>query len=74
MTEVLDHQRARVYAWEECFVAPRDLSFVAFAQAQGMVDAIWADLGLRFPPKVVRLLSCCRLEGSDALSVQYLVL
>ena len=56
MTEVLrDHQRGRVYAWEERFVAPCDSSSIAFAQAQGMVDAIWADMGLRFPPKVMRL-------------------
>ena len=35
MTEVRDRQRARVYAWEERFVAPRDPSSVAFVQAQG---------------------------------------
>jgi hypothetical protein len=28
---------------------------VAFGAAQGMVDAIWADLGLKFPPLVERL-------------------
>ena len=66
MTEVRDHQRARVYAWEERFVAPRDLSSVAFAQAQGMVDAIWADMGLRFPPKVVRLPRQARTTIADA--------
>ena len=55
MTEVRDRQRARVYAWEERFVAPRDSSSVSFAQVQGVVDAIWADMGLRFPPKVKRL-------------------
>jgi hypothetical protein len=44
-----DRQRTKVYAWEECFVAPRDLSSIAFAQAQGMVDTIWAEMGLRFP-------------------------
>ena len=55
MTEVRDHQRSRVYAWEKSFVAPRDASSVAFAQAQGVVDAIWADMDLRYPPKVMRL-------------------
>ena len=50
MTEVLrDHQRGRVYAWEERFVAPHDPSSVAFKQAQGVVDAIWAEVGLRLP-------------------------
>jgi hypothetical protein len=66
MTEVRDHQRARVYAWEERFVAPRDPSSVVFAQAQGMVDAIWAELVLRFPPKVVRLPHQARTTIADA--------
>jgi hypothetical protein len=50
-----DRQRNRVYAWEEQFVAARDASSIKFEQAQGMIDAIWADMGLRFPPKVERL-------------------
>jgi hypothetical protein len=67
MTEVLrDHQRGRVYAWEERFVAPRDPSSVAFGQAQGVVDAIWADMGLRFPPKVMRLPRQARATVADA--------
>ena len=67
MTEVLrDHQRGRVYAWEERFVAPCDLSSIAFAQAQGMVDAIWTDMGLRFPPKVMRLPRQARATVADA--------
>jgi hypothetical protein len=67
MTEVLrDHQRGRVYAWEERFVASRDSSSIAFAQAQGVVDAIWADMGLRFPPKVVRLPRQARATVADA--------
>jgi hypothetical protein len=66
MTEVRDHQRARVYAWEKHFVASRDASSVAFAQAQGMIDAIWADMGLRFPPKVTRLPRQARTTIADA--------
>jgi hypothetical protein len=66
MTEVRDHQRGRVYAWEERFVASRDSSSIAFAQAQGVVDAIWADMGLRFPPKVVRLPRQARATVADA--------
>ena len=54
MTDDRDRQRSKVYAWEERFVAPRDPSSITFAQAQGMVDAIWAEMGLRFPPKVER--------------------
>jgi hypothetical protein len=33
-------------------VAPRDPSFILFPEVQGMVNAIWADMGLRYPPKV----------------------
>jgi hypothetical protein len=33
-------------------VAPADASRVAFAAAGGMVAAIWAELGLRYPPAV----------------------
>ena len=60
-----DSQRARVYVWEEQFVAPRDQTSIMFAQAQGMVDAIWADMGLRFPPKVERLPRQARCTVAD---------
>jgi hypothetical protein len=66
MTEVRDHQRSRVYAWEESFIALRDSSSVTFAQAQGVVDAIWADMALRFPPKVIRLPRQSRTTVADA--------
>jgi hypothetical protein len=66
MIDVRDHQRGQVYAWEEHFVAPRDSSSVAFAQAQGVVDAIWADMGPRFPPKVMRLPRQARITVADA--------
>ncbi len=52
MTGKRDFQRSRVYAWENRVVAPRDPSFVSFAQAQGMVSAIWSEMGLKYPPKV----------------------
>lgn len=52
MIHATDRQRARVYAWEDAVVTPADRSVVPFSLAQGMVDAIWSELGLRFPPKV----------------------
>jgi hypothetical protein len=66
VTEDRDHQRSKVYAWEERFVAPRDPSAIAFAEAQGMVDAVWAEMGLRFPPKVERLPRQARATVADA--------
>jgi hypothetical protein len=61
-----DRQRTRVYAWEEQFIAPLDRTSIAFAQAQGLVDAIWADMGLRFPVKVERLPQQARCIAADA--------
>ena len=61
-----DRQRARLYAWEDTAVAPRDPSLVAFAQAQGMVDAIWSEMDLRYPPKVERLPTQATARHADA--------
>jgi hypothetical protein len=61
-----DSQRARLYAWEEAFVAPRDPTRLGFSAAQGMVDAIWSDLRLRFPPKVRPLPRQARTTKADA--------
>jgi hypothetical protein len=61
-----DRQRARVYAWEERFVAPHGRDLLPFAAMQPMVDAIWAELGLRYPPKVERLPPQARRTQADA--------
>ena len=66
MTDGRDRQRSKVYAWEERFVAPCDPTLITFAQAQGMVDAIWAEMGLRFPPKVEPLPRQARATVADA--------
>lgn len=36
-------------------MAPCDPTVLRFADAQAMVDAIWSDMGLRYPPKVEAL-------------------
>jgi hypothetical protein len=36
-------------------VAPRDPTVISLQAAQGVVDAIWADMGLRYPPEVEQL-------------------
>jgi hypothetical protein len=61
-----DRQRGKVYAWEERFVAPHDPSTIVLAQAQGMVDAIWIEMGLSFPPKVEPLPRQARATLADA--------
>lgn len=47
-------------------VAPHGGAPIAFAAAQGMVDAIWADLGLRYPPRVAPLPPQARRRLADA--------
>jgi hypothetical protein len=61
-----DWQRSRVYAWEDRVVAPEDPGQVAFPAAQGMVDAIWGEMGLRYPPRVERLPEQARSRVADA--------
>ena len=53
-------------------MSPHDPSPIAFAHAQGMVDAIWAEMGLRFPPKVERLprQARCTLADATRLSIR----
>jgi hypothetical protein len=36
-------------------VAPRDHTTIVLSAAQAMVDAIWSDIDLRYPPAVERL-------------------
>ena len=66
MIDGRDHQRGKVYAWEARFVAPRDASTIVRTQAQGMVDAIWTEMGSRFPPKVEPLPRQARTTMADA--------
>ena len=66
MTGDRDRQRSRVYGWEERLVAPYDTTSIEFTKAQGVVDAIWADMVLRFPPKVEPLPRQARSTVADA--------
>ena len=61
-----DWQRSRVYAWENRLIAPRDRSRVLFPAAQGMVSAIWSEMGLRSPPGVEPLPAQARTRVADA--------
>jgi hypothetical protein len=61
-----DGQRGRVYAWEDRVVGPRDPTTLPFAAAQGLVNAIWAEMGLRFPPAVERMPAQATTRLADA--------
>jgi len=55
MTGLRDHQRGRTYEWESREVAPHDRTMITRADADGMVRAIWGELGLRYPPRIAAL-------------------
>jgi hypothetical protein len=50
-----DPQARRLYAWEDAVVAPLDRSLVPFERLQALVDHLWAEEGLRWPPRIRRL-------------------
>jgi hypothetical protein len=52
-------------------VAPRDPTTLPFSAAQAMVDAIWSDMGLRYPPVVAPLARQARstIAQADRLSI-----
>jgi hypothetical protein len=50
-----DYQRSAVYKWEERHVHPKDTGTVPFDQAQAIVDYVWAQAGLTYPPKIREL-------------------
>ena len=66
MNDDRDTQRRKLYNWEDSFVAPRDTSQISYQQAQGIVDAIWAEMGLLYPPKVEPLPRQARSLLADA--------
>jgi hypothetical protein len=67
-----DRQRSRVYAWENQVVVPHDRTAVPLAAAQAMVDAIWAETGLLYPPRVEPLPAAVRrrLAEADRLAIR----
>jgi hypothetical protein len=52
-------------------VAPSDPTTLPFSAAQAMVDAIWSDMGLRYPPAVASLPRQARstIARADRLSI-----
>jgi hypothetical protein len=52
-------------------VAPRDPSFISFPEAQAVVNAIWSEMDLLYPPKVEPLASqaTTTVASADRLSI-----
>jgi hypothetical protein len=61
-----------VYAWEDRVVAPHDRTQIPFPAAQDMVNAIWSEMGLRYPPRVEPLpaQARCRIADADRLTIR----
>ena len=48
-----DYQRAKVYVWEDKYVAPWCPSIVSFAAGQQYVDGVWLASEWERPPRVI---------------------
>ena len=55
LSNMRDYQKSRVYTWEDNIVAPKDQSLVPFNQIESVVNYIWQNEGLKYPPKVKKL-------------------
>ena len=47
-----DYQRSKVYKWEAEHLYSMDRQIVPFSQIQAIVNWVWEDMGLKFPPIV----------------------
>lgn len=47
-----DYQRSKCYAWEYKYIYKEDYSSVPFERLQELVDYIWKEEGLLYPPQV----------------------
>jgi hypothetical protein len=56
----------RVYAWEDRVVAPLDQSRVSFDRMQALVDYVWTEAGLRWPPRVRRKRASSRVMATGS--------
>ena len=51
-------------------IAPRAPGVVSFGEAQGMVNAIWAEMGLKYPPGVKPLPKQARATVASATRLE----
>lgn len=50
-----DYQKSKVYAWEWDAFRSKDVSKIPHANAQGLIDYIWTQEGLVYPPRLEKL-------------------
>jgi hypothetical protein len=47
-----DYQKSKLYKWEQTHVNPVDTAYVPFDNIQNVVNHIWKEMGLEYPPRV----------------------
>lgn len=47
-----DYQRERVYSWEDQYIHSKDKQVVPYDSLQSLVNYIWAEEKLKFPPQI----------------------
>lgn len=50
-----DYQKSKLYAWENLIISPKDHNIIPYDQLQNIVDYIWNQESLRYPPRVIPL-------------------
>lgn len=68
-----DYQKSKVYAWERAYL-PNDSVNIDIKQARTLVDYIWEDMGLKYPPVVTEFNSKRYLGTASRLQIHLLPL
>ena len=55
MSKIRDSQKSSVYAWENTIVAPHDQNLVHFDSIQSVINWIWQQEGLQYPPLIEKM-------------------
>ena len=66
----MDKQRKKVYDWQNKIVSPVDKSSVDISTAKSIVDYVWMDLGLEYPPQVSEFNSKTALGDATRMQIR----
>jgi hypothetical protein len=64
--KIRDSQRSAVYSWERNNIAHFDVKPVPFNQVQAIIDYVWAQEGLEYPPQAELLPKNATGRAGDA--------
>jgi hypothetical protein len=67
-----DTQQDKLYAWERRFIAPKDINPIDITIVKGIVNYVWLQEGLKYPPLVGLLSEKAKHDGEgDRLEVNF---